>query len=67
MRVFYMDMEDVFTKVIDELNRINELVDEVARIEIETECWMIADGIQGAPGSYEVIGNFGRVDFQART
>src|SRR4030066_1060436 len=59
-----MDMEDVLTKIVDELNRINELVDEVTWVEIESKGWMVADGIQGAPGSHEIVGDFSRVNLQ---
>ena len=61
-----MHMEDVFSKVIDELNWINELVDEVTRVEIEPKGGMITDGIQGAPGRHEVVGNFSRVNLQTK-
>ena len=36
-RIFDMDMEDALSKLVDEFNRVNELVNKVRWIKIETK------------------------------
>jgi len=56
-----MYVEDAITEGVDELDRVDELVDQVTRIEVKPERGMPPKCSQGALGCDDVIGNLGWV------
>src|SRR5690606_11255327 len=63
-RVLDVDVVDAVRELADELDGIDPLPNEMARIEIEAEFLAVADRIEGAAGGVDVEGEFGRVDFE---
>ena len=54
-------MEDTITELVDECNGIDKLVDQMARIEVETEVRMVPDRVERTAGRVDIVGDFGRV------
>src|SRR5512141_1534918 len=65
-RIFDMDMEDALSKLVDEFNRVDELVNKVRWIKIKTKRRMVIYGFQSPLRGDQVIGNFSRVDLQSK-
>ena len=49
---------------IDEHHRVDELVDQVARVEVEAERRMMADGLERSGRRNDVVGDLGRMHLQ---
>src|SRR5512144_710419 len=65
-RIFDMDMEDALSKLIDEFNRVDELVNEVRWIKIKTKRRVIIYCFQSPLRGDQVICNFSRVNLQSK-
>jgi hypothetical protein len=57
-----MDVVDPVGELERELRRVEVLVREVARIEVDAEGLPVVDGLQRLPRRDEVVGDLGRVD-----
>ena len=63
--VLHVGVVDLLTEGADELHVVDALVAEVARVVIEAEALVVADGVERALGGSDVEGDFGRVYFEA--
>ena len=63
-RILYMHVVDAIWESANELDWINSLPNQVARIEVETEFFAMAQCFQGALGSVDVERNLSWVNFQ---
>src|SRR5688572_2674878 len=55
---------DAVGELVDELGRIDELPDQVGRVEVEAELLAAADGLDRPGGGVEVVGDLGRVHLE---
>src|SRR5689334_2327439 len=60
-----MNVVNAVGEVEDEGVAVEELVGEMARVKINTEAGAVADGVERLTGGDEIIGDLGRVNFQA--
>src|SRR5262249_21534718 len=63
-RVLDVDVIDAVGAITDELDGIDHLPLEVARVEVEPELRATVQGVEGALGRIDVEGDLGRVDLQ---
>ena len=59
-----MDVVDAARELERELRRVEELVGEVARIEVDPERLAVVDRVERLPSRDEVVGDLGRVDLE---
>src|SRR4029077_6681569 len=63
-RVLDVHVVDAITELHDELRRVEELMREMARIEVDAEAGPAPDRIQRLSGRDEVVRDLGRVHFE---
>ena len=63
-RVLDVDVVDPVGELERELRRVEELVREVARVEVDAERLAVADRVERPPGRDEVVGDLGRVHLE---
>ena len=59
-----MDVVDPVGELERELRRVEELVGEVARVEVDPERLAVADRVERLPRRDEVVRDLGRVDLE---
>ena len=59
--VLDVNVEDAITELVEECNGIDKLVNQVARIEVETKVRMVSDRVECTARRVDIVGNFGRV------
>jgi hypothetical protein len=64
LRVLHVDVVDAARELERELRRVEELVGEVARIEVDPERLAVVDRVERLPSRDEVVGDLGRVDLE---
>src|SRR5215204_1656616 len=63
--VLDVEVVDPIGELLDERCGVEELVGEVARVEVDTEALAVADGVESLAGAYEVVGDLRGVHLQA--
>ena len=63
--VLHVGVVNLLTEGADELHVVDALVAEVARVVVEAEALVVADGVERALGRSDIEGDFGRVHFEA--
>ena len=66
-RVLDVHVIDPIRESPDELDGVDHLPEEVARVEVEPELRAVVDRLQGPLGRVDIKGDLGRVNLQART
>ena len=65
LRVLEVDVEQPLGKRRGEFGRVDELMDEMARVEVEAEARVAVDGRQGCRGGRDVVGDLPRMHLEA--
>ena len=63
-RVLHVHVVDAVGELLDEGGRVEELVREVARVEVDPEALAVADRLERLAGRDEVVGDLGRVHLE---
>src|SRR4051794_34138495 len=64
LRILHVHMVDPGAEGADEGRGVEELVLEVAGIEVDPEAPAVADGVERLARRHEVVGDLGRVDLE---